>query len=826
MRTSSSMEHAAVAMMALLVLASVCSFPGASCAKVSYDDRALLIDGERRIILSGSIHYPRSTPEMWPDLIKKAKDGGLNTIETYVFWNGHEPRPREYNFAGNYDIMRFFSEVQKAGMYAILRIGPYVCGEWNYGGLPAWLRKIPGMQFRLHNEPFEREMETFTTLIVNKMKDANMFAEQGGPIILAQIENEYGNIQSGLPDQESATKYIHWCAEMANNQNVSVPWIMCQQSNDLPPNVLETCNGFYCHDFKPKGNMPKIWTENWTGWFKSWDKPDYHRPAEDVAYAVAMFFQNRGSVQNYYMYHGGTNFGRTSGGPYITTSYDYDAPLDEYGNIRQPKYGHLKQLHAVLTSMEKHLVYGQQNETSFDDKVKATKYTLDDGSSACFISNSHDNEDVNVTFEGSVYQVPAWSVSVLPDCKTVAYNTAKVKTQTSVMVKKENAVSQGLKWFWLPELLKPFYTDRTGSLRSNELLEQIVTGADESDYLWYKTSLTSGAAEEFTLYVNTTGHELYAFVNGELAGYQHSVNGPYIFQFQAPAKLRAGKNYISLLSATVGLKNYGASFELMPAGIVGGPVKLVRADGSAIDLSHNTWTYKTGLYGESIQIHLDKPDLEWTFPRTVPVNRPFSWYKAIFHTPAGKDAVVVDLAGLNKGMVYVNGHNLGRYWTSYIAGDMDGCHRCDYRGEYKTWGNQEKCLTGCHEIGQRFYHVPRSFLNTGGLNTIVLFEEAGGDPTKVNFRTVKVGPVCVDAEKGDAITLSCAHGGTISSIDVASFGLGGQCGAYEGGCESKAAMEALSAACIGKESCTVSYTDDFQSSGCEGSSVLTVQATC
>jgi hypothetical protein len=137
--------------------------------------------------------------------------------------------------------------------------------------------------------------------------------------------------------------------------------------------------------------------------------------------------------------------------------------------------------------------------------------------------------------------------------------------------------------------------------------------------------LTSGAEEEFMLYVNTTGHELYAFVNGELAGYQHSVNGPYIFQFQAPVTMRAGKNYISLLSATVGLKvlvftnlkrssifffasllfqpcmldnfpmlkqNYGASFELMPAGIVGGPVKLVRPDSSAIDLSHSTWTYE------------------------------------------------------------------------------------------------------------------------------------------------------------------------------------------------------------------------------------------
>lgn len=192
---------------------------------------------------------------------------------------------------------------------------------------------------------------------------------------------------------------------------------------------------------------------------------------------------------------------------------------------------------------------------------------------------------------------------------------------------------------------------------------------------------------------------------------------------------------------------------------------------------------------------------------------------------------MVDLVGLNKGVVYVNGHNLGRYWPSYVAGDMDGCHRCDYRGEYVTWNNQEKCLTGCGEVGQRFYHVPRSFLNAahGAPNTVVLFEEAGGDPAKVNFRTVAVGPVCADAEKGDAVTLACAHGRTISSVDTASFGVsGGQCGAYEGGsgCESKPALEAITAACVGKKWCTVSYTDAFDSADCKGSGVLTVQATC
>ncbi|KAJ1283987.1 hypothetical protein BS78_03G169900 [Paspalum vaginatum] len=566
----STMGAAQLALPFLLVLAAT-GVVAAATTTVAYNDRAVVIDGQRRIILSGSIHYPRSTPEMWPDLIKKAKQGGLNTIETYVFWNGHEPRRRQYNFEGNYDIVRFFKEIQNAGMYAILRIGPYICGEWNYGGLPAWLRDIPGMQFRLQNDPFEREMETFTTLIVNKMKDAKMFAGQGGPIILAQIENEYGNIMGKLNNNQSASQYIHWCADMANKQKVGVPWIMCQQDADVPQNVINTCNGFYCHDWFPnRTGIPKIWTENWTGWFKAWDKPDFHRSAADIAFAVAMFFQKRGSVQNYYMYHGGTNFGRTSGGPYITTSYDYDAPLDDYGNIRQPKYGHLI-LHNVLKSMEKIVVQGEYNDTSYGK---------------------------NIT----------------------------IKTQTSVMVKKANTVEkepEALKWSWMPENLRPFMTDDRGSFRTTRLLEQIATSTDQSDYLWYRTSLEHKGEAGYTLYVNTTGHEIYAFVNWKLVGQNHSANGAFVFQLESPAKLHSGKNYISILSGTVGLKNYGPLFELMPAGIVGGPIKLVGANGTAIDLTNNSWSYKSGLAGEHRQIHLDKPGYKWrSHNGSIPVNWP------------------------------------------------------------------------------------------------------------------------------------------------------------------------------------------------------------
>ncbi|KAJ0974173.1 hypothetical protein J5N97_016138 [Dioscorea zingiberensis] len=279
------------------------SFAGSatSCNKcgVTYDRKAIVINGHKRILISGSIHYARSTPEMWEGLVQKAKDGGLDVIQTYVFWNGHEPSPGNYNFEGRYDLVRFVKTVQKAGLYVHLRIGPYACAEWNFGGFPVWLKYVPGISFRTDNEPFK-------------------------------IENEYGPESKALGPAGYA--YMTWAAKMAVGLGTGVPWVMCKE-DDAPDPVINTCNGFYCDAFTPnKPYKPTMWTEAWSGWFTEFGGSVHQRPVEDLAFAVARFIQKGGSFINYYMYHGGTNFGRTAGGPFITTSYDYDAPIDEYGN--------------------------------------------------------------------------------------------------------------------------------------------------------------------------------------------------------------------------------------------------------------------------------------------------------------------------------------------------------------------------------------------------------------------------------------------------------------------------------------------------------------
>ncbi|KAK9697308.1 hypothetical protein RND81_08G029000 [Saponaria officinalis] len=793
-------------------------FCSSLATEVTHDGRALIINGERKIILSGSIHYPRSTPEMWPDLIRKAKDGGLDAIETYVFWNAHEPVRRQYDFNGNNDLIRFIKTIQDAGLYAILRIGPYACAEWNYGGFPVWLHNLPGIELRTANKVFMDEMKIFTTLIVDMAKEEKLFASQGGPIILAQIENEYGNIMAPYGDAGKA--YIDWCANMAVSQNIGVPWIMCQQS-DAPQPMINTCNGWYCHDFTPNNpNSPKMWTENWTGWFTNWGGKLPHRTAEDVAYSVARFFQTGGTLQNYYMYHGGTNFGRTSGGPYIATSYDYDAPLDEYGNLNQPKWGHLEQLHSALHSIEKILTYGDVIKTNMGNSVDVTKYSYKNVS-ACFISNDNTTNDATVLLEGQNFTVPAWSVSILADCKNEVYNTAKVNTQTSIMVTKSNEAEDepsSLQWSWRGEhILKSIFHGR-GSFDAHGLLEQKAVTNDSSDYLWYITSVNLDKKDiiwsnDMRIRVNSSGHVLHIYVNGQNLGYEYGKTGLYnINSFEKKIKLKPGKNVIALLSATVGLKNYDSYFDMVPTGITG-PVELlgIRGDVTVIkNLTLHTWSYSTGLQGLDHDMLFSERSLFSTKWRpssgNFRTNTTLTWYKTTFKPPLGTDPVVVDLTGMGKGAAWVNGMSLGRYWPTFAA-DKDGCSLdpCDYRGKYDS----NKCVYNCGKPTQTLYHVPRSFLRDDK-NTLVLFEEFGGNPSQVNFKTVTIGGACRKAYEGNTLELSC-NGKAISDVKFASFGNPqGECGSFQkGSCEGvNDAHTILRQACVGKEKCSVDVTEN------------------
>ncbi|KAK4567104.1 hypothetical protein RGQ29_003086 [Quercus rubra] len=697
-------------------------------------------------------------------------------------------------------------------------------------------------------------MQKFTTFIVNLMKQEKLFASQGGPIILAQIENEYGYYESGYGD--AGKRYAMWAASMAVSQNIGVPWIMCQQF-DAPDTVIDTCNSFYCDQFKPLSpKKPKIWTENWPGWFKTFGERDPHRPPEDVAYSVARFFQKGGSVQNYYMYHGGTNFGRTAGGPFITTSYDYDAPIDEYGLPRFPKWGHLKDLHRAIKLCEHALLNSEPIHISLGPSQEADVYTDSSGACAAFISNGDDKNDKTIEFRNVSYHLPAWSVSILPDCKNVVFNTAKVRAQTTIveMVPEDlqppaASPTKGvttLKWEVFVE--KPGIWGEADFIK-NVFVDHINTTKDTTDYLWYTTSIFVNENEEFlkkgsnpVLHIESMGHAVHAFVNQELEG-SASGNGTHSpFKFKKPISLKAGKNEIALLSMTLGLATAGAFYEWRGAGPTS--VKIEGFNNGTIDISSYAWTYKIGLQGEHLGLYkadgLD--NVTWLSTSEPPKKQPLTWYKVMVDPPLGNEPVALDMIHMGKGLAWLNGEEIGRYWPIKSSIHDECVKECDYRGKFLP----NKCRTGCGEPTQRWYHVPRSWFKPSG-NVLVIFEEKGGDPTKIKFSRRKISGVCAlvaedypsveswlesanDNKTKTSAYLKCPESTRISTIKFASFGTPtGTCGSYsKGDCHDPNSTSVVEKLCLNKNECAIELSGGNFSEGLcpTATKKLAVEAVC
>ncbi|KAL8460332.1 hypothetical protein ACS0TY_032031 [Phlomoides rotata] len=818
---------------------------------VTYDSKALVIDGKQRILQSGSVHYPRTTPEVWPEIIGKAKDGGLDVIETYVFWNYHEPVRGEYYFGGRFDLVRFVKDVHKAGLFVHLRIGPYACAEWNYGGFPVWLHFIPGIQFRTTNSLFQTEMERFLAKIVNLMKDENLFASQGGPIILAQVENEYGNVEWAYG--AGGELYVKWAAQTAVDLNTSVPWVMCAQE-DAPDPIINTCNGFYCDRFSPNSpSKPKMWTENYVGWFLAFGYAVPFRPVEDLAFAVARFFETGGTFQNYYMYFGGTNFGRTAGGPLVATSYDYDAPINEYGLVNQPKWGHLRDLHIAIKQCEEHLVNANATQMPLGENLEAHVYYKSSKDCVAFLANYGSSSDATVNFRGNSYLLPAWSVSILPDCVNVIFNSAKVISQTSLeddagtwnITMHESSLSAS-SWSWYKEKVGVW---GNSSFEASGLLEQINTTKDTSDFLWYTTSINIDTKMEkyqtkkAGLLIGSLGHAALLFVNKKVAGLGYGNHDEASFMLSAEVNLHNGSNTLDLLSMLIGLQNYGPWFDVQGAGVYS--VVLTDLMGSKEDLSSLNWTYQIGVEGQFLglqNVSLANSSI-WTQGSNMPINHTLTWYKTVFDAPEGEGPVSLNLMGMGKGEAWVNGQSIGRYWSSYLSPtNSSGCSEtCDYRGTYDA----SKCLKKCGQPAQTLYHVPRTWLKPGD-NLLVIHEELGGDPSTISLVTRKGKVICGHVSGADLppadtwksgvgfaagtpqLRLSCDSGSRIASVRFASFGNPkGKCGAFVPGSCHADVVSVIQRVCVGYEGCSVPVCTATLGDPCPNAlKSLVVEAIC
>lgn len=319
-----------------------------------------LLDGKPFRILAGAMHYFRVHPEYWKDRLLKMRAMGLNTLETYVAWNLHEPQPGEFQFTGWLDLERYIEMASELGLYVIVRPGPYICSEWEFGGLPAWLLKDPGMRLRCLYQPYLDAVDRYFDAVFQKLVPLQI--TRGGPVIAFQVENEYGSYGN---DQ----KYLKYLEVGMRNRGVDVLLLTSDGPSDemlqygTLPHLFKTVNfgsraseAFKkLREYQPDG--PLMCTEFWNGWFDHWGERHHTRPAHDAAQALEEILEQGASV-SLYMFHGGTNFGFMNGanaapGPRYqatVTSYDYDAPLDEAGRPT-PKYHAFREVLGKFTDL-------------------------------------------------------------------------------------------------------------------------------------------------------------------------------------------------------------------------------------------------------------------------------------------------------------------------------------------------------------------------------------------------------------------------------------------------------------------------------------------
>jgi len=307
------------------------------------DGNQFLADGKPYQIISGEMHYPRVPRADWPDRFRKAKAMGLNTITTYAFWNVHEPSPGVYDFSGQNDIAEYIREAQAAGLNVILRPGPYVCAEWELGGYPSWLLRDPTLVLRSTDPKYTAAVHRWFTRLGQEVQP--LLLRNGGPIIAVQLENEYGSFGDDKAYLEGLKQEL-----IASGMGDSIlytadgPDLVPKGSLPELPAVINFGTGDAASSFatldrlRPAG--PRMSGEYWAGWFDHWGSK-HHQTDGDQEAAELRWMLGRGYSVSIYMFHGGTSFGwmngaNSSGADYQpdTTSYDYDAPLDERGEPR------------------------------------------------------------------------------------------------------------------------------------------------------------------------------------------------------------------------------------------------------------------------------------------------------------------------------------------------------------------------------------------------------------------------------------------------------------------------------------------------------------
>lgn len=526
-----------------------------------------MLDGQPFHVLSGAIHYFRVPREYWDDRLEKARLMGLNSIETYVAWNLHEPKPGEFHFEGNLDIAAFIKAAAQHGLKVILRPGPYICSEWDFGGLPAWLLKDPNMRVRCAYPPFLEAMDRFFEALLKPL--VQLQYSHGGPIIMVQVENEYGS----YGDDKA---YLSHLRDTLLKIGI-VEFLFTsdgEQGRNLKAGMLDGIFATVNFDHAPEHAFgllrdlqtdgPLMCTEFWDGWFDHWNLWHNTRPAGRVARIFERMLKMGASV-NLYMWHGGTNFGFLNGANHvfglylpIVNSYDYDAPLSEAGDLTKKFFALRKVISKFAPVPDEPL------------PAPSPKLQLD-----------------SVTMTGAI---PLWKA--------------------------------------LPSLAAPV---RLPSPEPMEYLDQ------DYGFILYRTRLSG--PQSGVLSINGLHDRAQVFLDGKALGVLHRNRPNQKLKVNVP---EAGAQ-LDILVENMGRVNFGP--ELMDRkGILGG----VLLNG------HFVFDW------QAFCLPLEDPTKLGFTRISDPLAEP-AFYRAEFTVDQPRDTFL-SLSGWTKGVAWVNGFNLGRYW--------------------------------------------------------------------------------------------------------------------------------------------------------------------